>query len=263
MVTLKPMTLGFKVKPKVAILIPIAAIGCRLFWLGSPIAWAKHWPEVLALVIVAEILAALIDAICKILKALWKVCRKRRFRGMTKVVIAEIFLFAVWGVYFWHYSYVREPHFNLDVAAPWGVSSIPDYPGVDASFPVSDVFFPALELSNNYVPSKTRDWKVTVTFLSGDTVIGEPTFFSSTAASVRCTPENFIYGELKHSGLAEFGIGNGNRVRGCGDFIFRAVSADELKVPGTMFTISFRDSRGAVTETTVKFTTRRRRLPNS
>lgn len=54
------MKIGFKVKPKVAVsIVGIAAISCRLFWLGPPKAWVTHWPEVFLLVVMAEIVAGL------------------------------------------------------------------------------------------------------------------------------------------------------------------------------------------------------------
>lgn len=47
--------------------------------------------------------------------------------------------------------------------------------------------------------------------------------------------------------MEEFGgIGNGNMVNGCGDFILKGVPIVVLREPRTIFTISFEDSGGTV-----------------
>ncbi len=245
----------------ISILI-LVTISISLFRLGaSPSAWKKNWPDVIVLVVAAEIVSPLVKPAIKLTAALHETCKKPRFREVSSVVVIFIVFEMAWFGNIWHGNYIKSPHFELTIVEPLGISNIPDYPGMDPSYPVSDLFIPKIILSNKYAPSKTHDWKVIATFPSGETATGYLTPYTSTVNHQICSPSVSIYRDFSSTWIRD--IGNGNRVTGCADFIFKMVDSATLREPGTIFNISFRDSHDTLVEKSVKWPATIRRIPDS
>jgi hypothetical protein len=212
---------------KVWIGLPIlAVIGAYTFRLGASIsAWHRNWWKVVLLILVGELLLFIIDPVYRFIAAVWEVCHEERFRdisrGILKVSALQVILVGAWAIYFWHYCYVRSPHFELIVGGLTNVSNVIDPYGVPATVPVTSVFFEQLSLTNKYVPAKPFNWRLVGTLPDGRTITGYPACCDAIMATRRYSAKSCIYNF--HGLDAVGGVGNGNVLAGCGEFIFYGI----------------------------------------
>lgn len=213
---------------------------CEIFIIGSPLAWLQQWRKILFLLAFAAIWPGLIQLLWQVVvPALREVCRKPRFRESTSIILCGMVAVGLWGLYYWHYGYVRSSHFKLTVIPPWVISHVTDYPGVETSFPVASVIL-HVNITNQYAPAMPRNWRMEAAFTNGESLIAYPSDRGITAFNKRYASEDCIYGE---KALGQFkvvgGLGNGNSVDAPAEFIFVGVRPETLLSPDTILTIEF------------------------
>jgi hypothetical protein len=213
---------------------------CEIFRIGSPLAWLQQWRKVLFLVAFAAIWPGLIQLLWQVvIPALREVCRKPRFRESTSIILCGMVAVALWGLYYWHYGYVRSSHFKLTLTGFWTISHITDYPGVDPSFPVASVIL-LVNITNKYAPTMPRNWRMEAAFTNGESLIGYPSDRGIVISHKMYASEDCIYGNRALNQFKPFGgIGNGNAMGAPAEFIFVGVRPETLLSPDTVLTIEF------------------------
>jgi hypothetical protein len=248
---LKARNAAFKVPAEVWIGLPVwAFIGAVTFRLGaSTAAWNKNWWKVVLLVLIGELVLFILRPSCRFVAALWEVCHEERFRGISrdllKISVLQMMLLMSWTAYYWHYNYVRSPHFELSIQGLTTVSNVMDPKGVPANVPVSSVFFEELILTNKYYPARTSNWRLVGTLPDGRTITGYPGCCDAIFATRRYSAKSCIYNSRGFDAVG--GVGNRNVLGGCGEFIFEGIRESTLLDKDLSLSIAF-DANGETFE---------------
>jgi len=254
---LKARKVAFKVPVEMWIGLPILTwIGVHIFQLGaSRIAWDEHWLQVILLIVAGESALFIIRPALRFVAALWEVCHEERFRDISRdilrIIALEMILLGTWTAYFWHYCYVRSPHFELTIRGAGIIANVSDAKDVPASLPVSSVFFTDLYLTNKYREAKTSNWRLLGTMPDGRTTTGYPSTHNAVFDNRLFLASSCIYNS-SHWFDKFGGLGNGNYLSGCGDFVFKGIRESVLLEEGVTFKILF-DSSGKTFEKEIVF----------
>ena len=219
-----------------------------LFSISSPLAWRHHRWKVFFLIVLAVVSQPVCQRLWEIIPALWRVCRKPRFREAAAILACGAVAIACWIAGYWHYGYVRSSHFTLTVPGSWAVSTITDFKGVDPSVPVASVFFSQLMITNRYAPTAPRNWRLRATFSNGEELIGRPENGDAVFGGLMFRADSFIYSEeylkiFKPLG----GIGNGIKLGAPAEFVFVGVRPETLLSPDATLIVEFEGLNETVT----------------
>jgi hypothetical protein len=246
----------------VAITVPfVIVVGGWLFRLGSPLAWARHWKLVAALIFAGEIVGVVAEPAWRCGVSLLRVCRKERFREVSSVVVVTCLAAGLWGLGFWYDGYRKSPHFrlelndffvwqtNIPVGGRFGIAHLREAPQ-----PNTEIIFYSVRLNNSGVPSPANNWRVIVTSLSGDTVTGSPEMHGSAITDPQ-NPSRDVYTYTLQETIfykAEKPITRTQPVVGAAAFIIVGMNESIAGQPGTELTLECDDKNGktySVTET--------------
>jgi hypothetical protein len=217
-----------------------------LFKLGSPTAWAHHLGLVLFLLFFSAVGSILVDCTWRLSAALWKACRKSRFREASFVFSLGLLAEMLVGAGIWHSFYIDSPHFILFNEGSFGAATASDYPGAGQGYPVSGIYFERLVLFNEYAPDRTYNWHALAVFPNEEEALGRAVNGQTTIGAIskfQCGPGNLIWRRVQDI-FGKQGIGHGNSVDGCAVFAFEGIRQEVLSQPGTVVSIFFNDSHG-------------------
>jgi hypothetical protein len=232
---------GLKPNPTMAVGSLLALlVEWKIFVIGSPLAWSQQSGKILVLLALAISWPTLLKLAWQVIApAFWKVCRRPRFREGTSILLCGLGAVTLWGLYLWHYGYVRSSHFKLTVTGHWTISHITDYQGVNPSFPVASVFL-FLTMTNKYSPAFPSNWRMKAAFSNGEYLVGYPANRNSVMPDKMYRAGEFIYSKQLSDTFKPFGgIGNGNTVSAPAEFIFPGVRAETLLSSDAILTVEF------------------------